>query len=292
MRFRSVVILSSLALAQSMCGQSNHSASFATGVGNPATGSPTTNVQSRGFLTVPRGRSTVIGGQIKDVDPVRDEFTLKVFGGKSMKVLFDERTQVYRDGTRIRVLDLKPEDHASIQTSLDGSSVFALKIHMLSQNPEGFTRGQVTAYNPQTGDLMIKAALSQQSLTLHVGAGTPIMHVGQMAATSGVGGVQDLRQRALIDVTFTGTNDGHANVTRVDVVALPGSAFTFRGKLANLDAHAGRLVILDPADNETYPIDYDAARLPASTELRVGMPITAVTQFDGTRYVATTITLQ
>ena len=29
---------------------------------------------------IPKGKSTVMGGVIHDVDPVRDQFTLKVFG--------------------------------------------------------------------------------------------------------------------------------------------------------------------------------------------------------------------
>ena len=37
----------------------------------------------------------------------------------AMKILFDERTQVYRDGVRIPLRDLRPEDHASVQTILE-----------------------------------------------------------------------------------------------------------------------------------------------------------------------------
>ncbi len=287
-----VVILSSMAMAQSALGQTSLQVSLASGPTTSATATTAANIPNSALPAAPRGRSTVIGGEIKDVDPVRDQFTLKVFGGKPIKVLFDERTQVYRDGQRIRVLDLKPEDHASIQTTLDGEKVFALKIHMLSTTPEGETRGQVTSYNAQTGDLVMKAALSQESITLHLPAGTQISRVGQMAAGTEPGGSQDLRQGALVDVKFKGTNVGHASVTHVDVVAVPGSAFTFRGNLANLDAHAGRLVIVDPNDNQTYPIAFDVARFPVSRDLKVGAPVTAVTQFDGTKYVASEISSQ
>ena len=46
----------------------------------------------------PRGKSTIIGGEIRRVDPVRDELTLRVFGQHPVKILFDDRTQVYLDG--------------------------------------------------------------------------------------------------------------------------------------------------------------------------------------------------
>jgi hypothetical protein len=287
-----VVILCSMAMAQSPVGHSSLQVSFASAPTTYASAATAANAPNTALPAIPKGRSTVIGGEIKDVDPVQDQFTLKVFGGKKMKVLFDERTEVYRDGQRIGILDLKPEDHASIQTTLDGTTVFALKIHMLSQMPEGETRGQVTSYNAQTGDLTLKAALSQQSLTLNLPAGTPIARVGQMASVTQPGGALDLRQGALIDVRFKSTTVGHASVTHVDVVAVPGSAFTFRGNLANLDAHTGRMVITDPIDNQTYPISFDALRLPVSKEIKVGSPVTAVTEFDGTKYVASAISTQ
>ena len=54
-----------------------------------------------------------------------------------MKILYDERTQVYRDGVKAPLSDLHAQDHASIQTVLDGTKIFALSIHMLSKAPEG-----------------------------------------------------------------------------------------------------------------------------------------------------------
>ena len=41
---------------------------------------------------IPRGRATVIGGEMHNVDPVRDQFTLDVSGGRPIKLLFDART--------------------------------------------------------------------------------------------------------------------------------------------------------------------------------------------------------
>ena len=45
----------------------------------------------------PRGKTTIIGGQIRSFDPVRDQFSLQIYGQRPMKIWFDERTQVYRD---------------------------------------------------------------------------------------------------------------------------------------------------------------------------------------------------
>src|SRR5580658_2529655 len=67
---------------------------------------------------LPRGKTTIFGGAIQNFDPVRDQFTLNVVGQRPMHILFDERTQVFRDGTKIGLRDLGPEEHASVETTL------------------------------------------------------------------------------------------------------------------------------------------------------------------------------
>src|SRR5690348_7141583 len=69
----------------------------------------------------PKGPATVMGGIIRDFDPVRDQFKLDVFGGgHPVKVLFDARTQVFRDGKKVPLRTLAANDHASVETVLDG----------------------------------------------------------------------------------------------------------------------------------------------------------------------------
>src|SRR5271169_995016 len=85
-----------------------------------------------GLPPSPRGKSTVIGGAIRSLDPVRDQLTLNVFGGQTVKVLFDERTQVFVDGAKSGLHELRSGDHVSIETVLDGTTVFARSIHLLS----------------------------------------------------------------------------------------------------------------------------------------------------------------
>ena len=90
---------------------------------------------------------------IRTVDPVRDQLILSVYGTKPMKILYDERTQVYRDGVKTSLSDLRAKDHASVQTVLDGTKIFAVSIHMLSQAPQGECQGQVLSYDAGTGHI-------------------------------------------------------------------------------------------------------------------------------------------
>lgn len=251
-----------------------------------------TAIASSALPSLPKGKPTVIGGEIRVVDPVRDQFTLNVFGGgPHLKILYDERTQAYRNGQRISVLDLHPEEHASIETTLDGTKVFALKIHILSQIPEGECRGQVLRYNPETGELTINEALSHEPITLRVPSGTPVTRVGQSAFAAQQSGLSDLGRGALVQVNFE-SSKGRGVATRVNILATPGSPFVFSGSLSFLDTRAGRFVIVNPDDNQSYQVVFDPSRFPVSSQLHEGSRVKVTTNFDGTKYVASDIMIE
>ena len=132
----------------------------------------------------PDGKSTIMGGEIEKLDPVRDQFQLKAFGQRPMTILFDERTQVYLDGKEIPMHNLHPGDNASIQTVLDGTNVFAISIHLLSRAPAGEYQGQVLSYNSDTKELTVNGISASDSVKLLVPIDTPVTRVGQGALSS------------------------------------------------------------------------------------------------------------
>jgi hypothetical protein len=238
----------------------------------------------------PRGKSTILGGEIRNVDPVRDELTLKVFGQRPVKILFDERTQVYCDGKKISLRDLASASHASVQTVLDGTNVYALSVHLLSKSPEGEYRGRVLNYDADTGELTISSATLREPIKLLVPANIPIDRVGQPAFSSLHAGSSDLVRGALISVKFESDKMGQGVASQVTVLATPGSAFQFIGNLSSLDMHTGLLVVVDPADDKSYQIFFDSGLLPASRNLHEGDHVRVTASFDGTRYVASALT--
>lgn len=235
---------------------------------------------------MPRGKSTVIGGQIDKIDPVLDQLSLRVYGQKPVKILFDERTQVYRNGTKIPLLDLRPEEHASVQTILDGPNIFAISIHMLSDVPQGETQGRVLDFNPETRELTLGSSLSQEPIRLQLREDTPVIRQGQSAFTSASQGQADLVSGALVTVKFDASAKGRAVADRVTVLAKPGATFAFCGKISSLDMHAGTMVVVDPRDQKSYQISFDPSHLPATESLRVGDEVRISASFDGTRYAA------
>lgn len=238
----------------------------------------------------PHGKSTILGGEIVSVDRVRDELTLKVFGQRPMKILFDERTQVFRDGREIPLRGLTSATRASVQTLLDGTNMFALSIHILSRAPEGEFQGSVLNYNPATKELTVGALQFRDPIKVLLPVNTPILRKGQARFNSASSEVSDLVKGTLISVKCEADRDGRAAATQIAILATPGSAFVFNGNLSSLDMHTGSLVLVDPRDDKSYQIFFNATQLPASRKLHEGDSIRVVATFDGTRYVARALT--
>src|ERR1700728_2471132 len=197
---------------------------------------------------VPFGRTTVIGGVIRSVDPVRDQMTLGIYGGgRPMKVLFDERTQFFRDGVKTPLDDMRPEDHASVETILDGDNVFAVSVHMLSRSPQGECQGQVLAFDPRNGEVTVRNKLSGEPIKLRVEPRTTIARMGQPAFASSVTGTSDLMRGALLSIKFESYH-GVGVADAISILATPGSGFYFSGNVTFLDLHAGVLALTDPRD--------------------------------------------
>jgi hypothetical protein len=241
---------------------------------------------------MPKGTTTILGGAIRNLDPVRDQFSLVIYRQRPMKILFDERTQVFRDGVKIPLRDLRPEDHASVQTILDGDNVFAVSIHILSQSPDGECQGHILNYNPQTGELEVSAALSPDPVKLLVPADALVVREGQSAFTSQSSGRNDLVAGALISATFKPAPGKRDVASRITVLAVPGSSFLFAGTISHLDLPMGVLDVVDPRDGKSYEIHFASAHIPAGGNVHVGESVTVKAYYDGSRYQAAEITAQ
>lgn len=255
----------------------------------PASRTAAGTLDASALPPLPKGRATVMGGVIRDLDPVRDQFKLKVFGGgKAVKIFFDPRTQVFRDGKKVLLSDVHPEDHVSVETTLDGTNIYALSIHMLSHAPEGETQGQVLDFDPGSGKLTISGALSREAIKLVVPPGTPVFRKGQAGFVSAHAGVSDLVGGDLVSIKFKSGENGRGVATQVAILATPGSAFVFSGNISALDLHSGLLVVTDPTDKKSYRLHFRPSRFTAN-HLHLGDHVRVTARFDGSRYEASAI---
>lgn len=302
-RFLLAVLVSSLA-SGSWCLASStpdpdHAGSgsaAATASGAPSADTSTSVANTPGYLPPmpadPQGKSTVIGGVIRDVDPLQDQLSLKVYGGHPMNILFDERTKVYRDGVQAPLSELHPQEHASVETVLDGDNIFALSVHMLTRAPEGNTQGQVLGYDPRDGDLTVRNALSGQTVHLTIPANTPIERVGQPSFSSSSPGASDLMHGALLSIQFHADNRGGGVASHIAILATPGAVFQFAGDVTYFDMHAAYIALRDSQDQKNYTIYFDPSHFPQSSQLRVGSHVIMNAGFDGQHYVANSLTIR
>jgi hypothetical protein len=248
------------------------------------------NPTSFSLPAIPKGKTTILGGEIRNFDPVRDQFSLRTYGERPLRIWFDERTRVYRDGARISVRDLGPEDHASVETTLDGANVFAVSIHILSGTAEGECEGRVVRFNEEKGELVVASQISPAPLTFQVPANASIARVGEREFTTRPSGLSDLVAGALVTVSFD-AGTARRNVAReIKVMAVPGAAFQFNGNISFLDMHTGTMVLVDPRDGKSYQIHFDSARLPTSETLHPQASVSVTATYDGTGYAASAIT--
>jgi hypothetical protein len=239
---------------------------------------------------MPGGTTTVVGGTIRDLDLVRDQFSLTFDGKRAMKILFDERTQVYRDGVKVPLRDLRPEAHASIQTTLDGSDVFAVSIHILSKTPEGECRGRILKFNPQNGELEVRTALSPEPVKLFVPANASIRREGQPSFTSKTSGRNDLVAGSLVVATFRQGQSNRDVADQITILAIPGTSFSFAGNISYIDLSMGLLDVVDPHDGKSYEIHFSSAHIPSTGTLHLGESVSVKAYYDGTQYQAAEIT--
>jgi hypothetical protein len=231
---------------------------------------------------LPKGQPSLIGGTIVNLDRVRDCLTIRVFGGKDMKVWFDGRTEIYRGEQKARLRDLKQGDRVHLSTAVDGTEIFARTIRV-NTGVGGDAQGQLLSFAPDRGELVMLDTLSPQPLTLQVTNTTVIRQQDRPATTAA------LRPNALITVQFAPDREGRGIASQISIIAEPGSTFTFSGRVVFLDMHVGELSIEDPRDHKNYDISFDPHMTRIQGDLRQGAQVTVTAIFRGKAYVAESV---
>ena len=229
-----------------------------------------------------KGKLTLVGGRIEKVDYVRDEITVRPFGGRNLRIMLDERTQIYRDGAKVLPGALRGGEKIYVDTVLDGITIFAKNIRILTQRSNGESRGQIVSFDPGKAELVVNDALSPEPVTLHIVAATQILHEERPASLS------DLRPRSLVSVKFRPGSEGVV-ASEISILAQPGTAITFVGRVTNVDLHTGLLVLEDPRDKKTYEVRFNPSAIRINGDLVEGAEVTVTADFDGTRYVTNAI---
>lgn len=232
--------------------------------------------------SLPPQKASLIGGTVEKMDRVRDELTIRVFGGGKMKIAFDPRTTILKNGETALPSDLHRGDHVSIDTILNGGTVFARNIRLTTSIP-GESQGTVVSYQDAGRELDVRDRLSPRVLKLRLTPQTRVIDQGKDAAPG------ELVRGTLVSIRFGAQKDGRNTVDEITVLAVPGRSFTFVGRVTNLDLRAGLIVLTSATDGKTYEISFDPSEMKLEDSLAQAADVTVITQFDGNRYVARSV---
>ncbi|MFZ1928663.1 MAG: hypothetical protein WAU50_05985 [Candidatus Sulfotelmatobacter sp.] len=234
--------------------------------------------------TLPPTKASLIGGTIQRVDRVRDELTVRVFGGGKMKVFFDTRTHIYNGNALGATPDLRVGDRVYLDTILDAGNIFARNIRLATHTAGGKSQGVVISYQSGKNELLLRDLLSPEAVKLRLTPNTQVVQDGHAAYAN------QLVPGTLVDVDFISQKDDR-DAQKISILAVPGTDFTFAGVVTSLDLHIGLLVLTSQTDRKTYEIYLDPAAITVDDGLHAGANVTTVARFDGSRYVARTLTV-
>ena len=237
---------------------------------------------------MPKGKTTLVGGQVRNIDQIRNRMDVDSFGGGRMRVHFDDRTHFYRDGVETTQLAIHKGDRVYVDTMLDNTRVFARNVRVNTGVTAANASGQITSFDPRTGSLTLRDQIAARPITFMIDQSTTLV----AEKNSGVSSVtrDDLRPGALIAVRFAPSgNRGIAQ--QISVLAVPGTVFTFVGHVTNLDMR-GSLSVDNQSDQKNYDIRFDPVQARPSRSIAVGSNVIVKATFDGRSYQAQSIDVQ
>jgi hypothetical protein len=233
---------------------------------------------------LPREKATLIGGTLERLDRVRDQLTVRVFGGGKLRITFDPRTHVYADGSESSLSALRQGDRIYVDTILDGSTIFARNIRLKSTGGAGESQGIIVDYRSGKNEISLHDTLSQQPFKIHLTPRTIVTQDNHVASLS------ELTPGALVAVKF-GAEAGSDSAQEITVLAVPGASFTFAGTVTAVNLRLGILVLESSTDHKTYEISFDPSMNTDANNLHPGAAVSVLTRFDGNRYVANSLAI-
>jgi hypothetical protein len=234
----------------------------------------------------PTGTTTLVGGLISGVDPIRNHLMVSVFGGGHWIIFYDERTHIFRNGAEATSLSLKKGERVYVDTMLDnnGRDIFARNIRVGVAQPPALVDGQIVDFDPSHSLVTLRDAINTGPVHFSVDNDTKISD-GLKLAT-----VRDLAPGSLVRVKFAPERANRGLAREITIIAKPGSSHSFAGPITFLDTHRGMIAVHNLLDDKTYDLHF-SPRTGAIADLAVGAEVQVTAIFTATEYSVQQITV-
>ena len=237
-------------------------------------------------LTSPRvlrGKVGLVRGLVKRVDPVRDQLVIRVFGGGDVRIGFDPQTPFVSGNARVLLSSIRIGSVVSVDTVNDQGKLFARSVRTdpSSTNAVEFN-GQIVRYDAAKSELSLSDPISPEGVSLRVSGATTVVSKGQAAT------LEALTPGALVRVQFSPIQKA---ANSIEILAEPGSSFTFQGQVMAVDLRSGLLAISNDSDQSVRELAIDPLDGNTLRQLREGVEVSINAEFDGQRYKVRTLTV-
>ena len=233
---------------------------------------------------MPDGRVSLIGGTVDRVDQIRNRMKVHIFGGSSMKVFFDERSHIYRDGVETTQLALKPGERVYLDTQLEKDKIFARNIQIKTRFQPADASGQIVNYDPQRGEFTLMDKLSGRPVHFRTTSDTIITAKERNAKPV-------LTTGALVNVKFAPGPKRDSIAREVELLIAPGKVVNFFGTLTSLNLRTGLLGIRNKSDDQLYGVHFTPSTSGITADLQPGAEVVIESVFNGTGYDARSISV-
>jgi hypothetical protein len=233
----------------------------------------------------PDGRVSLIGGTVDRVDQIRNRMSVHIFGGGSMKVFFDERSRIYRDGVETTQLALKQGERVYLDTQLDNDRIFARNIHIKTKFQPADATGQIVSYDSQRGEFTLMDRLSGRPVRFRTTSDT-LITAKQRNNTKPV-----LQRGALVNVKFAPGPQRQDVAREVELLIEPGAIVNFYGTLTSVNLRTGLLGIRNKSDDQLYGVHFSRSTNGLTEELQPGAEVVIESVFNGSGYDARNISV-